>query len=269
MKKLQHFIDTKNKIIGVIPVRMAASRFPGKPLKKILNMTMLEHVYLRAKFFKSWSALVVATCDKEILNFCKEKEIPCVMTSNKHTRCLDRVTEAAKKININLNYNDIVVCVQGDEPLLTSKMIKKTIEPIILKKNALGSVLAMDIIHKKQFQDVNIVKIIHDLNGEVLYTSRAPVPYCKKFSTKIKAKRVGGIFAFRWKFLKKFNKTRESFLEKVESCDSNRICDNGRGQFIAQYPFKPFFSVDCPKDLEIVTKFMKKDKIYKSYKNIK
>ena len=269
MKRSQNFTDTKNKIVGIIPVRMKASRFPGKPLKKILNFTMLEHVYLRAKLFKPWTLLIVATCDKETLNFCRDQKIPCLMTSNKHTRCLDRVHEAAKKININLKQNDIVVCVQGDEPLLTPKMIKKTIEAIFLKKNALSSVLAMDIISKKQFNDKNIVKIIHDLNGEVLYTSRAPVPYCEKFSRKIKAKRVGGIFAFRWEFLKKFNKTKESFLERVESCDSNRICDNGRGQFIAQYPFNPFFSVDCPADLETVIRYMKKDKIYKSYKNIK
>tara|TARA_B100001175_G_scaffold317284_1_gene333621 strand:- start:3847 stop:4656 length:810 start_codon:yes stop_codon:yes gene_type:complete len=269
MKKLQGNIDTKSKIIGIIPVRMKASRFPGKPLKKIINFTMLEHVYLRAKFFKLWKLLIVATCDKEIFDFCKIKKIPCIMTSNKHTRCLDRVHEAAKKINLNLSNKDIVVCVQGDEPMLTADMIYKTIRPIFLKKEALSSVLAMDIVHKEQFYNNNIVKIIHDLNDEVLYTSRAPVPYCKKFSKKIKAKRVGGIFAFRWSFLKKFYKTDESFLEKVEACDSNRICDNGRGQFIARYPFRPYFSVDCPKDLRVVIKYMKKDKIYKSYQKIK
>ena len=269
MKKFQKFIKSKNKIIGIIPARMKASRFPGKPLKKILNFTMLEHVYMRANFFPFWSLLIVATCDKEIFDFCKIKKIPCIMTSSKHIRGLDRVHEAAQKIKISLSNNDIVVCVQGDEPLLTSHMIQKTIEPILLKKNVLGAALAMDIIHKEQFYDKNTVKIVHNLNGEVLYTSRAPIPYCEKFSKKIKAKRFGGIFAFRWEFLKKFYKTEESFLEKVEACDSNRICDNGGGQFIAEYPFKPFFSVDCPKDIKNVIKHMKKDKIYKRYKNNK
>ena len=259
MKKLQNFIDSKNKIIGIIPVRMKASRFPGKPLKKIINFTMLEHVYFRSKFFKSWTKLIVATCDKEIFEFCKIRKIPCIMTSNKHTRCLDRVHEAANKIKFKLKNNDVIVCVQGDEPMLTSDMIKKTIEPIYQKKRALGSVLAMDIIHKKQFMNKDIVKIIHDLDGQVLYTSRAPVPYCKKFSKKIKAKRVGGIFAFKWSFLKKFN----------EACDSNRICDNGGGQFIARYPFRPYFSVDSPRDLKVVIKHMKIDKVYQKYKYIK
>ena len=269
MKKLQNFIDSKNKIIGIIPVRMKASRFPGKPLKKIINFTMLEHVYFRSKFFKSWTKLIVATCDKEIFEFCKIRKIPCIMTSNKHTRCLDRVHEAANKIKFKLKNNDVIVCVQGDEPMLTSDMIKKTIEPIYQKKRALGSVLAMDIIHKEQFMNKDIVKIIHDLDGQVLYTSRAPVPYCKKFSKKIKAKRVGGIFAFKWSFLKKFNETKESFLEKVEACDSNRICDNGGGQFIARYPFRPYFSVDSPRDLKVVIKHMKIDKVYQKYKYIK
>ena len=75
MKKLQNFTDTKNKIIGIIPVRMKASRFPGKPLKKIINLTMLEHVYLRSKFFKYWTKLIVATCDKEIFEYCKPKRL--------------------------------------------------------------------------------------------------------------------------------------------------------------------------------------------------
>ena len=76
---------------------------------------------------------------------------------------------------------------------------------------------------------------------------------------------LGGIFAFRYGFLKKFNSTKESFLEKVESCDSNRICDNYGGQFIAKYPFKTSFSVDCLKDLKLVQRFMIKDKIFKKY----
>ena len=102
MKRLPSYTDTKNKIIGIIPVRMKASRFPGKPLKKIINLTMLEHVYYRSKFFKHWTKLIVATCDKEIFEYCKIKKIPCIMTSNKHKRCLDRVHEAASFRNFSL-----------------------------------------------------------------------------------------------------------------------------------------------------------------------
>ena len=82
----------------------------------------------------------------------------------------------------------------------------------------------------------------------------------------LKAKRIYGIFAFKWKFLKKFHLTPESFLEKVEACDSNRICDNYGTQYIATYPYRNSFSDDCKKDLEKVCRYMQKDKLYNFYK---
>lgn len=261
----------KDKIIGIIPARMAASRLPGKPLKLIRGMPMLMHVYLRASLFKAWNELIVAGCDKEIFDYCRDIKIPYISTSKKHKRCLDRVFEAAKKISKTkgqIKKNDIIVCVQGDEPMLRPDMIDTVIKSIKKNKNAGSIVLGMLINDKKQFIDPNIVKIIHNKNNEVLYTSRSPVPYCKFFSSKVKAKRIYGIFAFRYGFLKKFNLTKESFLERIESCDSNRICDNFGGQFVADYPFKISFSVDCQKDLKTVQKFMIKDKIYKKYLKI-
>lgn len=268
MRKFQKNIDNKKvKIFGVIPARMAASRFPGKPLKKICNLPMIEHVYLRAKMFSFWNELVVATCDQEIKNFSMKKNFPVILTSKKHKRCLDRVCEAATKLSSPIRDNDLIVCVQGDEPMLNYNMINNCIKPFFKKKNKKikCTVLAMDIISEEQYLDPNIVKIIHDLNDEVLYTSRSPVPYVKKFSKNIGAKRIYGIFAFRWKYLKVFTKTKESILEKVESCDSNRICDNGRGQYIARQKYVNSFSVDCHSDLKKVEKFIKKDPIFLKY----
>ena len=107
------------------------------------------------------------------------------MTSKRHKRCLDRVYEAASKVKVIKN-NDIIICVQGDEPMMKTEMIKNVLKPIYKNKKINATVLAMDIIDEKQFNDVNAVKIIHKLSGEVLYTSRAPVPYTKKFSKKLK-----------------------------------------------------------------------------------
>ena len=261
MKKYQK--NTDRKIIGIIPARMAASRFPGKPLKKICGIEMLSHVFLRARLFNKWSSLIVALCDKEIKKFCIEKKYPYSITSDKHIRCLDRVYEASKKIK-NIKSNDIIVCVQGDEPMLKPDMITKVIKPLIKDKKEC-SVLAMDIDNEEQYLNPNIVKIIHDLNGRVLYTSRSPVPYTKKFSKKIGAKRIYGIFAFTYKFLKKFSQTKASHLENVESCDSNRICDNYSNQYIAQYKFFPSYSVDTLRDLKKVEQSIKKDSLYKKY----
>jgi len=107
----------KNKVIGIIPARMKASRFPGKPLAKINGIPMIQHVFERANMYKGWDQLMIATCDKEIINFAKKKNYPYVLTSKIHKRALDRVCEAAYKIK-NIKKYDIVLCVQADEPLV-------------------------------------------------------------------------------------------------------------------------------------------------------
>jgi len=249
----------KDRIFGFIPARMAATRFPNKPLKKILGIPMIEHVYERSKLFKNWENLFLTTCDNEIKKFCYIKKIPVIMTSKKHKRCLDRVYEAASKVK-GIKDRDIVVCVQGDEPMMKTEMIENVLKPIYKNKKINATVLAMDIIDERQFRDINAVKIIHKISGEVLYTSRAPIPHTKNFTKKTKAKRIYGIFAFRWHSLKKFYFTKPSFLEISESCDSNRICDNHGGQFIAKQKYEDSFSVDTEKDLKKVEKYLKKNK---------
>src|SRR4051812_7656378 len=104
------------KIFGLIPARMAASRFPGKPLFPILGKPMVEHVYWRARKFKGWTELAIATCDKEIADVAAGKNFPVIMTGSHHTRALDRVAEAVTRLSSIAADDDIVVCVQGDEP---------------------------------------------------------------------------------------------------------------------------------------------------------
>lgn len=253
------------KIIGIVPARMAASRFPGKPLHPINGRPMIEHVFERAKLYKKWDGLFLATCDKEIEDFGLSKSYPTVMTSNKHTRCLDRVAEAVEKCGIAVGNDDIVVCVQGDEPLLDPNMVEAAIKPLMEDKTTNCTVVAMHITEESQFVNPDTVKIVWDSNGDVLYTSRAPVPYAKKFSADMEARRIYGIFAFRWPFLKKFNAMEESRLERLESCDSNRICGNGLKQRIAPYPYKPSFSVDSPSDIGLVEAAMAKDAFFGAY----
>jgi len=253
------------KIIGIIPARMAASRFPGKPLKLIKGKPMIEHVFERAKLYKKWHTLSLATCDDKIKKFSKSKNYNCIMTSKKHTRCLDRVFEATNKLKEKPGNNDIIVCVQGDEPLLHPKMIEAVVNPLLKNKKILSTVLAMDIIHYSQFINPDIVKIVHDLEGKVLFTSRSPIPYSKKLSKKMNAKRIGGIFAFRYFFLKKYFNLKPSPLEINEACDINRICDNGGGVYVAPIKYRPYFSVDTFSDLQLVNKSIEKDLLWKKY----
>ncbi len=255
------------KTLGIIPARMAASRFPGKPLYSIHGRAMVEHVYLRANMYKGWDQLVLATCDKEIEQFSQSKSIPVVMTGSHHTRALDRVAEAAQKMDAALADDDIVVCVQGDEPMMRPDMIDTVVAPLHANPATPCTVLAMHIVEESIWLNPDTVKIIHNDAGEVLYTSRSPVPYCKgKFSPELNARRIYGIFAFRWKYLKAFTEHPETRLEKVEACDSNRILDMPFSQFIAPYPHLKSFSVDSPGDIALVEQHMTADEYWSRYK---
>lgn len=253
------------KVIGIVPVRMASSRFPGKPLYPICGRPMIEHVFSRAAMFDGWDGLYLATCDHEIAEFGASKAWPVVMTLDTHTRCLDRVAEAAGKCGQRVAEDDVVVCVQGDEPMLHPDMISAVVRPLVEEASVPCTVLAMEIIDEEQFVNPDTVKIIHDGKGDVLYTSRAPVPYCKRFSADVGARRIYGILAFRWHVLKTFTSMSESRLERLESCDSNRILDSPFRQRIAPYPFCPSFSVDSPADIAVVEGHVTSDPLWGKY----
>jgi 3-deoxy-manno-octulosonate cytidylyltransferase (CMP-KDO synthetase) len=253
------------KIIGIVPARMAASRFPGKPLRPILGRALLEHVVERARKFPHWDALAVATCDEEIRVFCESKDYPVIMTADTHVRALDRVTEAAGKLGIAVAEDDIVINVQGDEPMLDPGMIEAVVKPFGEDPEVHGTMLAMPIVDEDLYRNPDILKIAHNLKGDVLYTSRNPIPWCKKFSPELGAKRIGGIFAFRWHFLKTFTALPPSPLEIQEACDSNRLYDYGYTQRLAVVPPRPFYSVDSPEDAERVAAALEADPLWGSY----
>jgi 3-deoxy-manno-octulosonate cytidylyltransferase (CMP-KDO synthetase) len=253
------------KIFGFIPARMASSRLPGKPLRLISGRPMLEHVYERSKLFKKWDKLIVATCDQKISNFCKSKNYDYIMTSKKHKGCLDRVFEAVKKSCKNIKENDVVVCIQGDEPMLHPNMINAVVNKLFSKNKAKATILGMQIVTNKQFQNKNVLKIVNDSKDEVLYCSRSPIPYVRKFDKNYDIKRIFGIFAFRHSFLKKYFKTKPSPLEILEKCDQNRICENSRGMYVAPYKFIKSYAVDTIQDLKLVNKLISQDSIFSKY----
>ncbi len=253
------------KIIGVIPARMAASRFPGKPLHKIHGKAMIEHVYLRANLYKDWDKLVIATCDEEIKNFSESKSFPVVMTGDHHTRALDRVAEAVENLSGTAD-DDIIICVQGDEPMMRPDMMDAVVAPLLADETIPCTVLAMHITDNELWLNPDTVKIIHNDKGEVLYTSRSPIPFCKgEFSEDLMARRIYGILAFRGKYLKEFTANNETRLELLEACDSNRILDMEFKQYIAPYPSVQSFSVDSPSDLELVKSHILDDGITSLY----
>lgn len=246
---------------------MAASRFPGKPMYNIIDRPMLAHVYGRAKLYNSWDHLAIATCDKEIEDYAISQNYECTMTSDKHARALDRVAEAVEKITeFKVQEDDIIINVQGDEPMIHPEMFPTLIEPILKREEVKATILAMLIEEESIWRNPDTVKLIYNDNHEVLYTTRSPVPYNgNKFSKELQARRIYGLFAFEWKYLKKFSAHSETRLEKLESCDSNRILDMDFCQHIAPYPYIKSYSVDNIKDIELVEANIKADKYWGKY----
>ena len=163
--------------------------------------------------------------------------------------------------------DDIVVCVQGDEPMMRPDMVSTVIAPLLQDPAKAATILAMHVVDKDIWLNPDTVKLVHNDAGEVLYTSRAPIPYCKgEFGAELGARRIYGIFAFRWKYLRMFTEHPETRLEQVEACDSNRILDMGFCQHIAPYPNIPSYSVDSPSDIHLVEKHMQSDPLWVSYK---
>ena len=243
------------KIFGFIPVRMRSTRFPGKPLKKILNKTMLSHVYEGSKSFNSWSGLSICTCDNIIKKFCKKNNYPFIMTSKKHKNCLDRVFEAAKKYRKKIKDNDVVICIQGDEPMLQSYMIKKLLDPF-KKKKAKVTVLATDVRNVKDYYNPNRVKFFHDKEGKVLIGTRAPVPFYKKFKKKNYSKKIVGVYAFKYRYLKKYFAIKQTQVESIESGGGNRICETFGGFYFSLIKNKIMHPVDEKRDIKKVEKLM-------------
>lgn len=254
------------KVIGMVPARMAASRFAGKPLHPICGRPMLAHVIGRAALYANWDYLGLATCDEEIAALGRELEIAVVMTGNHHVRALDRVAEAVLKIDEQVAGEDIVVCVQGDEPMLHPEMIAAVVDPIANSDTIAATLLGTHITEESVWLNPDTVKLVHNAMGEILYTSRNPLPHARDgFSEALGARRVSGIFAFKWWALQAFTQHPETRLELLESCDSNRILDMSFRQYLAPYPATKFYSVDSPQDIQAVEEALPADPYWGKY----
>tara|TARA_Y100000294_G_C8551129_1_gene335339 strand:+ start:372 stop:1121 length:750 start_codon:yes stop_codon:yes gene_type:complete len=246
------------KIVAIIPARMNSSRFPGKPMKKINGKPMIQHVHDNVKRSKLISDVVVATCDKVIFDFIKSINGVAVMTSKKHKRASDRCSEALKIIEKNNNKYDIVVMVQGDEPMVNSNMINESVRPMLKNNKINVTNLISSIKNSRDFNDKDVVKVVHDKNYNALYFSRSKIPFAK-FNKKINIKKQVCIIPFRRDFLIKYNKMKPTSLEKIESIDMLRILESGYKLFLVK---TKYFShaVDKKKDLLKVEKYLKKNK---------
>jgi 3-deoxy-manno-octulosonate cytidylyltransferase (CMP-KDO synthetase) len=253
-------------IVAIIPARMGSSRFPGKPLVKILGVPMIGHVYFRTKMSKSLSDVYIATCDEEIKKYADSIGAKCIMTKNTHERCTSRCTEAMLKIEeMTGNKIDIVVIVQGDEPMTFPEMIDMALEPILKDSEIKVVNLMAPIKTREEHDDPNCPKVVVDKNNFALYFSREPIPSWKKGAKEVKMLKQVCVIPFTRDFLLKFEELEPSHLEIVESIDMNRILEHGYKVKMVWEDF-PTYCVDTPQDKEKVEMHMNQDSLWLKYK---
>lgn len=251
----------KPSVLAVVPARMASTRFPGKPLAKIAGLPMVEHVRRRVLLCPLVNDVVVATCDQEIIDATQAHGGRAVMTANTHERCTDRVAEAAVHETA-----DIIVNVQGDEPLLSPDMLEAVIKPM-LENPELPCTNLISPIKEEEGDNPNLVKVTFDRQMHALYFSREPIPSRKK-AAKLPLQRYKqlGIIAFTREFLNTYTRLAPTPLEEIESVDMQRLLEHGYKIKLVPVTSNSI-GVDTPQDLANATELMQADPWLKHYIN--
>ncbi len=247
------------KVDAIIPARMGSSRYPGKPLCDIQGSTMVEHVYRRTDLSERVDETYVATPDEEIKNEVESFGGNVIMTGS-HTRPVGRVAEAAESTD-----GDVVVVVQGDEPLVYPDMIDDAIEPL-LDDESIGCVnLAKKIEDESVFRDPNNVKVVVDRDWNALFFSREPIPNLRDVTFEdFDVYKQVCIMPFRRDFLFNYLDLEETPLVLAESIDMLRLLEHGYNVKIVETE-KSVHAVDNKQDHQKVEDMMKSDELFGNY----
>lgn len=243
------------RAIGVIPARMGSSRYPGKPLVKIAGIPMVEHVRRRALLCECLADVVVATCDREIVDVVGAMGGRAVMTSASHERCTDRVEEAARGLQA-----DVFVTIQGDEPLLLPEWIEGVVHPFNDEKVGCTNLLSK-LEGREDLMNPNIVKAACDVSGHILFfTRRFQAMYPDLAETPVF--RQTGIQAFRAGLLREFSRLESTPFEMTESVDMFRLIEHGR-PIHGVVMDAPTYGVDRPEHVAQIEALLRDDPVQK------
>lgn len=266
-------MPTNLKIIAIIPARYASTRFPGKPLAIINGKSIIQYVFEAASKASLINRVIVATDDERIFRKVEEFGGEAWMTSSNHISGTDRISEVAKKIDA-----DIIVNVQGDEPLIEPEVIDMAVEPFLqsplppFTKGGEGGFFQMgtictEIKSEDELKDPNVVKVVSDRNGYALYFSRSPIPYNRDTQGNppsppfLKGGQGGfkhiGIYVYRKDFLIKFSELSPTPLEETEKLEQLRALEHGYKIKVIKTDYDSI-GVDTPEDLEKVKEILKK-----------
>ena len=251
--------------IAVIPARMASSRFPGKPMALIHGMPMIGHCYCRVQLCDALDDTYVATCDQEIYNYIESIGGKAIMTADTHERASDRAAEAMVQIEeLTDEKVDILVMVQGDEPMDTPEMINESLAPMMQDETVQVVNLMGLIASQGEFEDPNNVKVGVGPDNNAIYFSREPIPSRKKSMEDVPMLKQICVIPFRRDYLLEFNKTPETPLERIESVDMLRVIESGdRVKMVLTK--EESYGVDTPEDLARVEKRMADDLLMVKY----
>lgn len=237
------------KVLGVIPARFQATRLPGKPLLMIADKPMIQWVYEGARSATLIDEVVVATDDRRIYEAVKNFGGQVEMTSAEHPTGTDRLAEVARRFQ-----TEIVVNIQGDEPLIAGEVIDTIIQPLIEEPNLPMSTAKVLLADQAQIGEPSVVKVVTDENGYALYFSRSPIPFPRNSQTAVYWKHIG-LYGYRREFLLKYVNLPRTGLELTESLEQLRVLSHGYRIKVIEVT-KDSIGVDTPEDLERVRKIV-------------
>ncbi len=241
------------KTYGIIPARYQSSRFPGKALADIQGKPMFWHVFDRAHRCNAIDTVVLATDDKRIYAAAVDLAVPVLMTDPSHPSGTDRIIEAAELLQVQ--DDEIVVNIQGDEPLLVPEMLTELLQPFMDLATQVATLAKQ--ISSDASKNPDRVKVVTDNLGRALYFSRNPIPY-DLHGAKPQYKGHIGIYAFKMDALKQFQMLGPSYLESLESLEQLRLLENGISIQVVMTDHD-CQGVDSPADLALVLKKLSKD----------
>ncbi|MGL4672399.1 MAG: 3-deoxy-manno-octulosonate cytidylyltransferase [Cetobacterium sp.] len=237
------------KFLGVIPARYESTRLPRKPLKDICGHTMIEWVYKRA-IKSNLDRVVIATDSKEVFDEVLSFGGDVIMTDANHLNGTSRIAEVCQKIT---DY-DVVINIQGDEPLIEPDMINSLIDIFKEENDLKMATLKHKLKKKEDIENPNFVKVITDKKDYAIYFSRSVIPYPRNENLDIYFKHVG-IYGYKREFVLEYSKLESTPLENSESLEQLRVLENGYKIKVLETPYE-IIGVDTAEELERVRKYI-------------
>jgi 3-deoxy-manno-octulosonate cytidylyltransferase (CMP-KDO synthetase) len=241
--------ESRMKVYGIIPARYGSTRLPGKVLADIGGKPMIQHVYERARRSPSLDRLAVATDDDQVYQTVLDFGGEAVKTSPHHPSGTDRAAEAVGILGAK--EKDLIVNIQGDQPLFEPGMVDEIVQPFQNDPDLLMGALVYPIRTREDLLNPSVVKVVVDRLGFALYFSRSPMPYVIASSTAPRYFKHIGPYAYRTGFLIQFTKIERGPLEQAESLEQLRALENGYRIKIVETRYDSQ-EVDTPEDLERV-----------------